>query len=95
MPRQFPAYIDLAWDRHRRAVKGCQVQNPALDWRTWKTHGKEDPLEHLAVIFWLFRHIEPQFVFGVVVLREVKYDSSGLEDRETFRSCRGRSIPVH
>ena len=61
----------------------------------WKTHRKENPLKHLTVIFWLFRHIEPEFVFGVIVLSKVKQNGGRLEDREAFRSGRGWSIPVH
>ena len=29
-----------------------------------KTHGKEDPLKHLAVVSWLFRDIELKLVFS-------------------------------
>ena len=60
-----------------------------------KTHGKEDPLKHLAVVSWLFRDIEPKLVFSIVVLRKIEYDGGRLEDREALRSGRGRSVPVH
>jgi len=63
--------------------------------RDLKTHGKEDPLKHLAVVFWLFRHVEPKLVFWIVVLREVEQDGGCLEDREALRSGRGWSVPVH
>ena len=61
----------------------------------WKTHGKEDPLKHLTVVFWLFRHVKPELVFRIVVLRKVEEDSGRLKDSEAFRSSRGRSVTVH
>ena len=63
--------------------------------RAWKTHSEEDPLQHLAVVSWLFHRIEPELVFGVIMLREIEHDSSGLEDRESLCPSRGRSVPVH
>ena len=63
--------------------------------RGWKTHSEEDPLKHLAVVSRLFRHVKPEFVFAVIVLREIKHDGSCLEDRESLRSGCGRSVPVN
>ena len=60
-----------------------------------ETYGKEDPLKHLAVVSRLLRRIEPELVFGIVVLRKIKQDCSRLEDCESFRSGRGRPVPVH
>ena len=73
-----------------------KVVNPKVSSeRKPETHSKEDPLKHLAVIFWLLRHVEPQLVFGIVVLGQIKQDGGCLEDRETLRAGRGRSVPVH
>ena len=63
--------------------------------REIKTHSKEYPLEHLAVVSRLFRNIKPELVFRVVVLRQIEQDGSCLEDREALRSGRGRPVPVN
>ena len=65
-------HIGFAWDLRRHAAKGWF--KVLILGKTGKTHGKEDPLKHLAVVLRLFRHIEPKFVFGIVVLGEIKQD---------------------
>ena len=59
------------------------------------THGKEDPLNHLAVLCRLFLRIEPELVLWIVMLGEIEQDGGRLENREALRSGRGRPVPVH
>ena len=65
-------HIGLAWGRRRLAAKGWF--RVLVRGKTGKAYDKEDPLKHLAVVLRLFLHVEPKFVFGIVVLGEIKLD---------------------
>ena len=40
----------------------------------WKPYPEEYPLQHLAVVSWLFRRIKPELVFWVIMLSEIEQD---------------------